>query len=289
MMNRRRFLSISAAGLTWPTGGQAATWQGRAFGGDVSLTINAPRTLADAAISNAKRVIREVEHLFSLYDETSALSVLNRDGVLLDPAPQFIAILQAADDAHERTNGLFDPTIQPLWTALAHGRDIVQAQRAIGWRKVQFSNQEVRLERDQALTLNGIAQGFATDLVTETLTAGLTDILVNIGEYRGIGGPWKLGLHDTEHGRLGQQTIRTGAVASSSPAALNLGDKDHIMFPGKTAKWSTVSVHAKTATLADAMSTGLCLADRELINSAALAPDIYGITLIDLAGDLVTI
>jgi thiamine biosynthesis lipoprotein len=49
----------------------------------------------------------------------------------------------------------------------------------------------------QALTFNGIAQGFATDLVVgELQAAGAEKVLANIGEYAGFGGIRRVMLID---------------------------------------------------------------------------------------------
>ncbi|WP_281857527.1 FAD:protein FMN transferase, partial [Litoreibacter halocynthiae] len=269
-LNRRRFLTISAAFAALPA--HANSWQGRAFGAEVSITIQGPRNLAEPALAQARQAIRDVEQLFSLYDPTSSLSRLNRAGTLALPDPRFIALMQAADDAYTLTGGLFDPTVQPLWLALANGHDPAQALAAIGWDRVGFAPSRVTMGKDQALTFNGIAQGFATDIVTDILTRnGLTNTLVNIGEYRGTGGPWTIGLSDPTHGHLGTRTLSTGAVATSSPSVLSNGPQAHILHANTRPKWSTVSVEAKTATLADSLSTALVLATRSEVETIARA------------------
>ena len=290
MIGRRRFLAITAAAVAVPHAGQAATWQGRAFGGDIAITIHGPRDIADHAMAKARSIVSDMERLFSLYDPDSALMRLNRTGTLIAPDPRFVALMQAADTAHRLTGGLFDPTIQPLWQALATGGDIPAARALIGWDRVTIATAGITLGPGQALTLNGIAQGYATDQVTEAFKAlGLRDVLVNIGEYRGLGGPWRLGLADPTFGLLGQHTLRDGAIATSSPAALALGDGTHILHPTHRPLWSTVSVAARTATLADALSTALCLAPRDQVAALADDPDVDRIRLVDTSGNLFTL
>lgn len=284
-LTRRRFLTISAAMAATPAFAAQEVWNGHAFGAEVNLTILGPRAQAQAAIQTARKMLREIEHLFSLYDPTSALSHLNRTGQLTNPDPRFTALMQAADRGYRQTQGLFDPTIQPLWQALGQGGDTSQAIAAIGWNRVHHTARNIRLDRTQALTFNGIAQGFATDLITDYLNAlGMTETLVNIGEFRAIGGPFHLGLSDPQHGHLGTRTLSNGAIATSSPGAAQ-----HIIHPHHTAKWSTVSVEATTATIADCLSTALCLAPRDQIVDIAKDPAISRITLVDFDGNLTTI
>lgn len=290
-INRRRFLTIAAAFAG--TSAQAAgshTWQGRALGADVTLTIKGPREIAQIALAQIPPLLAEIENLFSLYDDASDLSRLNRIGALAPLSPRFADLIRAADYGHRATGGLFDPTIQPLWQAVAQNGDIEAARATVGWNKLRWDNTQIQLAAGQALTFNGIAQGFATDLVTARLkTLGLTNALVNIGEYRAIGGPWQLALSDPEFGMLGMRTLRGNAVATSSPAATLLGDQAHIIHPANRPRWSTVSVEAVNATLADCLSTALCLAPRDFIEHIQTLDDVQRITLIDLDGNLTSI
>jgi thiamine biosynthesis lipoprotein len=153
----------------------------------------------------------------------------------------------------------------------------------------------VTLAPGQALTLNGIAQGFATDLVADGLrAAGFTHALVDVGEYRALGGPFRIGVEDPAAGLLASRAVTDGAVATSSPGALTIGGMPHILDPltGGAARprWSTVSVEAETAALADGLSTAMCLMDRAAI--AALkraAPGVRRVTLVDVDGNLSTV
>lgn len=289
-MNRRRFLTISAAMAVTPVWAGTQSWQGRALGADVSLTIRGAPGASTAVLAQMRAILAEVEILFSLYDPTSALVKLNDTGLLSEPADEFIALMAASDRAYRITNGLFDPTVQPLWRAMAKGSDISAARSAIGWDRVRWDDRHVQLGPGQALTFNGIAQGFATDLVAERLSAlGLRDVLVNIGEYRAIGGLWRLGIRDPAHGQLGMRTLDGGAIATSSPGAMALGDHAHILHAYAQPRWSTVSVEAETATLADCLSTALCLAPRDLIDAVRNYDDVRRITLVDFAGNLTSL
>ncbi|MDX8348923.1 FAD:protein FMN transferase [Cognatiyoonia sp. IB215446] len=289
-MNRRRFLSISAAMLATPAWAGVHSWQGRALGADVSLKIRGARGASVAVLAQMRALLSEVEQLFSLYDPSSAVVRLNNEGVLDNPPERFTALLADADRAHDLTDGLFDPSVQPLWRALAGDGDVAPARSLVGWNRVQWDASRIQLGAGQALTFNGIAQGFATDLVTEHLSAsGLTDVLVNIGEYRAIGGTWRLGISDPQHGQLGMRTLRRGAIATSSPSAMALGDEGHILHPKAHPHWSTVSVEADNATLADCLSTALCLAPRQMIEQVRTTPRVKRITLVDFEGNLTSL
>jgi len=114
-LNRRRFLAITASfAATSLSAKETQRWQGRAFGSDVSITIQGPEAKVREGIASAVFVIAQTEKLFSLYDPESALVQLNREGVLR-PQVWFLQLMELADRAHRLTDGLFDPTVQPLW------------------------------------------------------------------------------------------------------------------------------------------------------------------------------
>ena len=289
-LSRRRFLTISAAFAAMPATAHAAHWQGRAFGADVSLTLRGPRDAAEVALREARALLVQIEALFSLYDPASALVALNRTGTLSRPDARFVELMEAADHAHGVTGGLFDPTVQPLWAALAGGQDADVARGLIGWERVRFDPSRIALGQGQALTFNGIAQGYATAEIDDELVArGLTDTLVNIGEHRGLGGPWTRGIEDPVHGRLGMRTITQGAIATSSATATMLGAGGHILHSHARPLWSTVSVEAARATVADSLSTAMVLATRDQIATITARADVHRVTLVDFEGNLTTI
>lgn len=290
-VNRRRFLAISGACLlARPAHARTHRWRGVALGAEAEITIHGPDEIAGPALAQVQAVLEMVERQFSLYDPRSALSRLNREGVLQDPAPMFGALLAAVDMIHRATGGLFDPTVQPLWQALAAGRDAGSATALIGWDRVVVGPERITMTPGQALTLNGIAQGFATDMVTATLKqAGVAQTLVNVGEFSGLGGPWRLGLRDPEHGYYGTRTLQDGAIATSSPRGTLVRGREHILHAEAAPQWSTVSVEAENATIADGFSTALTMAPLDVIEAVRGQYGIRRVTVIDRVGNLRTV
>ena len=68
-----------------------------------------------------------------------------------------------------------------------------------------------------------------------------------------------------------------------------LGSSGHISHPEARPAWSTVSVEAETATLADALSTALVLADLEQVKRLRMSQGVRSVTLVDAEGDLMTL
>lgn len=283
-MNRRRFLALSAAALASPAQGQIR-WQGRAFGADCSLTLSGPTRRIEAALATLPALIEAIEADFSLH-RTSFLTTLNATGHLPDPSLAFRALMDRTDAIHHLTDGAFDPTVQPLWQAAAEGRPNTAP---IGWHHVR-RGPGVTLLPGMALTFNGIAQGFGADAVKAHLAAhGFTHALIDMGETAAIGGPFSLGLQDPTYGQLATRTLTGTAIATSSPRATLVNGQPHILHPkGLPPLWSTVSVEATNAALADALSTALVFLTKDQI--ARLShPGLIRVTLVDTDGNLSTL
>lgn len=290
-LSRRRFLTISAASAVWAGRGHATPvhrWQGAALGARASITLSHPEA---ARITEAARAeIERLEQIFSLYRRSSALSQLNATGHLDAPPFELLDCLTQAAAAHRATGGLFDPSVQPLWALYARshsaGRPPAEAEISAamsygGWADLRYDAGAITLRPGMALTLNGIAQGYIADRIARLLRAeGLSDVLIDTGELRALGGhpeggDWPVTLDNAERPLIG---LRGRALASSAPLGTVFdqgGTAGHILDPrtGKPARpiWRLVTVSAGSAAMADALSTAMCLMTRDEINAAAAA------------------
>jgi len=281
-MTRRRFLTVSAAALAagqaLAATGDAAVWQGRALGAEARIT------LAGAGGAEARAAFREVAHVlaalearWSLFAE-SDLVRLNRTGILANPTPEVLALFDLAGRVHDATGGVFDPTVQPLWLALAAGGDSSAARHLIGWNRVAVTPEAIRLEPGMGLTFNGIAQGAAADAVAGVLLRrGFGNVLVDVGEQVALGerpggGPWQAEIALPDGQQVSRAELAGIALATSSPLGTRLpGGQGHILDPrtGLTATARRlVSVMAPQAAVADALSTAFCAMDDESIRTA---------------------
>jgi FAD:protein FMN transferase len=285
-MKRRRFLQILACSCASPSHASAPDWQGQGFGADLSLHL-AGKGNRGAALKALPRLIAQLEADFSLFDPNSALSRLNRTGQLSPVSSQFQTLVEWSDVLHHMTQGSFDPTVQALW--LAHASGGGQAQ--LGWTRVN-KNTPLTLPAGMSLTFNGLAQGFAADCVRQLLAdCGYDQALVDMGEHAALGGPWRIGVSDPQAGLLAQRHLRDGAIATSSPFATLVNGQPHLVHPkGLAPLWSTVSVEATSATLADGLSTAaVFLTAPFLARIMAQQPTIRHIQLVDFSGNLQTV
>lgn len=275
--------SDSMATLPTPAGDNliAVNRTARAFGSKISITVlHADPPTARDAVDAAFGELALIEQLMSVYRDDSQLSRLNRDGYLDDPHPYLVRVLQFARQTSRQTNGAFDITVQPLWrlfdTARAAGRlpsegEIAAARGSVDWQCVEATERRVRLVSDRrpAITLNGIAQGFAADRVMAALAErGIENALVNTGELsvRGHGrrgDAWSVGI---QHPRqpdgflsLARLTGRCLATSGDYATTFSADRRHHHIFDPRTGQSPTelasVSVLAPTAMAADALST----------------------------------
>jgi thiamine biosynthesis lipoprotein len=277
-MNRRRFLALSATALL-PLPGHAATiteWQGPGLGTTLSLRlVGADPVKARRTFLRVEAEIARIESLASLHRD-SELTRLNRDGHLAFPSPDLLQLLTLAGRIHDATGGVFDPTVQPLWQATANGGNIEAARALVGWNRVQIRTTEIRLDRGQALTLNGIAQGWAADRIATLLRSqGFEDALIDMGEVAGLGpgvsgNGWVARITTPTGESLSDARLVNRCLATSSPFGTVIGaGQPHILGPlGQSPHWHTISVSATSATVADALSTAFCLMDDASIYGA---------------------
>lgn len=270
LLHRRRFLTITAAALAAPGTLSAATasWRGTALGAAASIILGGTgRAAAVDTFAAVTAELQRLEDIFSLYRDGSAVSRLNRAGRLDAPPPELVAVLDLCDRMHDATGGAFDPSVQPLWLALAQTGH--PDRRAVGWAGVAFGPDRIAFARPgMALTLNGIAQGYVTDRITGLLRArGYGDVLVDMGEIAALGTrhgtAWRTDVASPD----GQIVRRLGlvdrALAVSAPTATSIGSSEgHILDPrpgGSGPRHRLIAVSADSAAVADGLSTGCCL------------------------------
>ncbi|APO78780.1 ApbE family protein (plasmid) [Rhizobium etli 8C-3] len=323
LFTRRRAIAIIAAAAGLPlvrsaeparAAADAVVWRGQALGAQATLILHDDnRSRAATLIAQVVAEVDRLEAIFSLYRSDSALCELNRVGGLAAPPTEMIALLERCRTYWETTKGLFDPTIQPLWALYAHhfsasgadaaGPPAAQLKTAltrIGFDGVRFNRDRIAFIRPgMAMSLNGVAQGFITDRVVNLLrNAGVTSSLVNMGEDRAVGAkadgsPWSIGLASQEDSLKADAVLEIvdQAVATSSAAGLHFdgsGRFGHILDPrtGTAPQlYRRLSVVAKEAATADALSTAMSLAAPQQIPDMLAPSDEASVDLVTMSGE----
>ncbi|MEH6403879.1 MAG: FAD:protein FMN transferase [Sneathiella sp.] len=294
---RRRFIVMAgAAGIIPFLGGvgeasntlRPVKWQGSALGAEASIQLyHKDRVWAQKNLLRCQNEIARLENLFSLYRPQSEISKLNNQGSLVNPSIEFLTLLSDAMAFSKNSGGIFDVTVQPLWqlyathfaspTADPEGPSQSEIDRIldlVGSDNIILDTNRISFKKaGMGVTLNGVAQGFITDRITDILkSAGFENVMVSLGENFALGSKpdgddWRAGIISPVDGKSIAKTVtlKNKALATSggygSPFASN-SVANHLLNPktGKTAAFkSSVSVIADTATTADMVSTALCL------------------------------
>lgn len=319
--HRRQFLHFSGAALVAPLLAacnqddkptQIFKWQGQAFGAPASIQIALHKKLIQGTTQQEMKrcaaLMKQVEALiaqgsdsFSLYDQNSEINRLNRDGMLSNPSIHMLAVLDLSRRVYAQTNGAFDISVQPLWQAAqtieqgaysADQMDVIwnTAQARTGFEHIQITPQRIKFTKpNMAITLNGIAQGYITDQVCELLESqGLTNTLVNIGEFRASGFKdlthpdhaqrfWSVGLQNPFNPieLWGEPIKLTKGLATSSSRGGLFGSRLSHIFNAKSGRkqnqkplFISASVIHPSAAIADGLATAFTIMDREQIQKA---------------------
>ncbi|MEM9580771.1 MAG: FAD:protein FMN transferase, partial [Pseudomonadota bacterium] len=193
IIDRRRFISITAASAVFPGAASSGTLHrqtGRALGAATSMQLaNTSADKARDAFAIVEAELSRLERVFSLYDPGSELSRLNANGYLAAAAPELVSVLSLCAGLHHATDGAFDPTVQPLWAHHAGLSKGSRPQDLVGWDMVTVTRDDIRFAKPgMQLTLNGIAQGYITDQIAALLRRrGFRQVLIDMGEIAAIG------------------------------------------------------------------------------------------------------
>lgn len=209
------------------------------LGTNVEIRVTAAGDSPDAALAEAERAeqaalaeMLRLQSAFSVFDADSELSRWRSDP-RLDPSPELVEVLAAAEHWWRLSQGAFHPAIAPLrdrWTQAAQEDRVPPAaelaELAATLAELPFTVIEgaVVAHGDcSAVELNAIAKGYIVDrAVLAAAAAGAESVLVNAGgDLRHLGGaPIRVGIEDPA--RPGGTPIRVvelgdGAIATSGP------------------------------------------------------------------------
>jgi thiamine biosynthesis lipoprotein len=304
MMHRRTFIAAALGGLADAVAAEELalhTGAALAFGTTVSVAVrHADRALAQAAIGGALAEARRIDALMSIHQPASQVFRLNRDKQLRDPDPHLLAVLAHARALSRLTQGAFDITVQPLWQVFqgAAGappaRERARAHSLVGWTGVQAGLERINLAHPgMAITLNGLAQGYAADLALAALRRyGIRHALVDTGEHGALGRAggrrWLLGVRDPR-----REDALAATVALDGRCIATSGDyaspftpdllHHHIFDPStgdSPTELASVTVLAPTGLEADGLSTAFMVMGAR--RAHALAAQLPGVDLLTI-------
>lgn len=200
----------------------------RGMGGPCDLAVfGAP----DSFLSRLEQEIVRLEQRYSRYRPDSLVSDINRTaGTARTLDAETAGLLNYADQCYRLSDGLFDITAGALRRAwdfhkqrLPEAAALASACADIGWHRVEWNGEQLRLQPGMEIDLGGIVKEFAADrLVTLMADAGYAGMANLAGDIavtgpRPDGQPWMLGVRDP-HGSdraLARVALERGGLASS--------------------------------------------------------------------------
>jgi len=227
-------------------------------------------------------IISQIHAVYNNWNPDSEISQLKKLPAyqpfqISEPLAQFLTFV---GQIVERTEGRFDPTVDPLqhiWKKnLQNGvlpeQSILDSLiQATGWDHVHLEGKT--FWKDEALTsldLGAVAKGYAVDLMTEALQAeGFTSLYIEWGgEIRTVGKhphhrPWTVGIEGLFPIPLENESIATSGTYIQNWSVDGIS-YTHIIDPRtcrplQNCPITSVSVIAPTCAEADALATALML------------------------------
>jgi thiamine biosynthesis lipoprotein len=255
---------------------------------------------ANKSIEAAFEQLRDIEALMSYHKDNSELANVNRNAYKapVKVSSQTFEVLQKSIEFSSLSDGAFDITVGPLmdlWRSAAEANSVpsdsklAEVRAKVGYQKLILDANErtVRFALEgMKLDLGGIAKGYAIDKAIEAIqNCGVTGALVDVGgNIRCFGTPpkgkthWQIGLQDPNASKddinienpILVLKLTDAAIATSGHYrrfALIQGKKYSHIIDTKTGsssdKLASVTIIAKDATTADALSTAVIVLGAE--------------------------
>ena len=247
-------------------------WKGSALGNPVEMKIYTKhKNHLDKILVMINTEIDRLDKIFYLQNAFSKINLLNKNKILINPDIELINAIYLSEKFFKISKGSFDITVQPLWNAYSLGKKAVLD--GIGFNNIEISKNKITLlNKDTELTLNALAQGILTDRIHEILlNSGMKNHLINFGEGKSSG----LGPHEKKwtlyvDNKYIDITNKGFSVSEANSTILPDG-KSHLFnakiynsalnIPSKT------TVIAKSATLADGLSTTYAVSNKIVRNN----------------------
>ncbi len=254
------------------------------------------KDVASLAVKEAFEVMDGLDALMSNYKSSSELSRINREAPHgpTECDPVLLEVIEESQGYSVLTGGAFDITVEPLvnkWgfytgnVSVPDAGEIESILPAVSYENIEIQEQGESgsiffKHPDTRIDLGGIGKGFAVDRAVDMLKGrGITSALVNLGgNIYALGHPpgadtWKIGV---QHPR--DKDVLLGYIELVDMGIATSGDYErfftvdgqrysHIIDPrtGMPASGEVISVTvvARSATEADALSTGVFILGRE--------------------------
>jgi thiamine biosynthesis lipoprotein len=279
----------------------------RAMNSAIQLAAEAATAQVESGFQAAREFIENCERRFTRFSDDSELSGLNRAaGEWFRASPELIELISLAQNFHNQTRGLFDPSILTDLRRLGYDKsmDEIRVLGANPWHeapregflaererpvfqqvKIDPARGRIWMPQGLQLDLGGIAKGWIAEKAAGILSEVAPTCAVNAGgDMFLVGLPqgqpaWEIGLENPLQPEkdLALLKIKPGALATSTITkrtwVQNNMARHHLIDPrtGKPAEtdWLSMTVIAPHASVAEVYAKALLIAGKQDIQTIA--------------------
>ena len=233
----------------------------------------------ESHFSTIIELMQSFENMYSRFDATSSLSVLNNKKHI-SAHEELVDIVYIWLDAHQKTDGYFSLCVWTVLTNLWYDKDYsfqVKENQKKMWEHISIHNWEITLWEDTTIDLwwlwkwyliDKIGKYFNDNSITNRIINGGWDIAVqqeNLVEF------WNIWLQHTTKKEIliWEVALKQWAITCSSSHERKRWEHHHLINPKAWKpvqnRISSIYVYSDTATIADIASTTLCVCWEENI------------------------
>jgi len=286
-----KFLSVALLALSSAIAAEPIVLTSRAMGTTWSVKFLQPAPPLNPATLQTRitEILERLEQQFSTYRPTSEVSRFNASTSTewITASPEVVRVAADSRRLSARTNGTYDPTVEPLvrlWGFGAQRRagdlptpnEIAAARTRVDWHRLEIRISPPALRKtspDLAVDFSSMAKGFAADALSELLFGlGATNHFCQVGGDIKTAGPhpWRTGIEQpsttTNPPALAQVVSLAGQALSTSGDTNNFFEHEgrrygHIIDPRTgtpvSGPLATVSVIHASCAQSSALATAL--------------------------------
>jgi thiamine biosynthesis lipoprotein len=288
---------------------------GKVMGTNVQVTFwTGDDAAATRAFGDVMTELQRIDAMMTTWTPDSEVSKINANagGKAVAVSDETLAVITRALEVSKKSKGVFDITVgafKGLWKfdqdmdgTLPAAEDVAARLKLVSWKDVVVDARKktVRLrKKDMAITLGGIAKGYAVDKAAAVLRkAGFDSFILQVGGDLYVAGkkstkPWVVGIRDPRGPADAMFAVADVEDASFSTSGdyergfVKDGKRYHHILDPRTGfpadKSRSVTVMAKDAFTADAWSKVLFIlgADATMAEIVEKLPDFEAVYVDD--------
>lgn len=237
---------------------------------------------SDQIILKAQAILDKMEREMSLYQPTSDISQLNKEGKVKIPSPEFKNVVEMSIVHGNKTQGAFDISVWPVLLKIQNSfkinrqppteDDLKNLKPLVDYKQIEVSEDQIKFKNsNMMITLDGVAKGYAVDLLFDFFKSqGYQNILLNFSGnmrwsgHRQDGKKWKVQRWNPFSQKVEKiPSLKSGAIASSGIDINNYSEDKkwhHIINPQTlhpANEWISTTVVGPNAAVCDILSTAI--------------------------------